>query len=86
LWVLFVTDGYIFIGVGMSGSSVLLTDEDRVLLLKVSRLLEGIVETLEILKDEESIDSIRRAEEDVKTGRVRDYDDFFEELKHSGEI
>jgi len=75
-----------FIGVGMSGSSALLTDEDRAFLLKVSSLLEGIVETLEILKDEDTIDSIRRAEEDVKTGRVRDYDDFFEELKHSGEI
>ena len=71
---------------GIFGSGVLLTDEDRALLLKVSSLLEGIVETLEILKDEESIDSIGRAEEDVKAGRVRDYDDFFEELKHSGEM
>jgi hypothetical protein len=75
-----------FMGVGMSGSGVLLTDEDRALLLKVSSLLEGIVETLEILKGEDTIDSVRRAEEDVKAGRVRDYDDFFEELKHSGEI
>jgi hypothetical protein len=75
-----------FIGVGMSGSGVLLTDEDRALLLKVSGLLEGIVETLEILKDEDTIDSVRRAEEDVKAGMVRDCDDFFEELKHSGEI
>ena len=73
-------------GVGMSGSSALLTDEDRALLLKVSGLLEGIVETLEILKDEDTIDSVRRAEEDVKAGMVRDCDDFFEELKHSGEI
>lgn len=73
-------------GVGMSGSSALLTDEDRALLLKVSSLLEGIVETLEILKDEDTTESIRRAEEDVKAGRVRDCDDFFEELEHSGEI
>ena len=54
--------------------------------MKVSSLLEGIVETLEILKDEDTTESVRRAEEDVKAGRVRDYDDFFEELKHSGEI
>jgi PHD/YefM family antitoxin component YafN of YafNO toxin-antitoxin module len=70
----------------MSGSSVLLTDEDRALLLKVSSLLEGIVETLEILRDEDMVESIKRAEEDVKAGRVRDYDDFLKELKHSGEI
>ena len=74
------------LGVEMFGRSVFLTDEDRALLLKVSSLLEGIVETLEILKDEDATESIRRAEEDVKAGRVRDYDDFFEELKHSGEI
>ena len=74
------------LGVGMSGSSVLLTDEDRALLWKVSSLLEGIVETLEILKDEDTIESIKQAEEDVKAGRVRDYDDFLKELKHAGKI
>ena len=69
-------------GIVMSGGSVFLTDEDRALLLKVSSLLEGIVETLEILRDEDTVESIRRAEEDMRAGRVRDYDDFFEELKH----
>jgi hypothetical protein len=71
---------------GCSGSCALLTDEDRALLLKVSSLLEGIVETLEILRDEDTTESVRRAEEDVKAGRVRDYDDFFEELKHGATI
>ena len=52
----------------------------------MSSLLERIVETLEILKNEDTTESIRRAEEDVKAGRVRDYDDFFEELKHSEEM
>ena len=81
-----IVDRYVCVGVGMSGNAVLLTDEDRALLLKVSSLLEGIVETLEVLKDEDTLVSVRRAEEDVKAGRVRDDDDFFEELKHSGEI
>jgi len=65
---------------------LLLTDEDRALLLKVSSLLEEIMETIEILEDEESMKSIKEAEEDVKTGRVRDYDEFLKELKRSGEI
>ena len=81
-----IVDRYVCVGVGMSGNAVLLTDEDRALLLKVSSLLEGIVETLEVLKDEDTLVSVRRAEEDVKAGRVRDYDDFFEELKRSGKI
>jgi len=65
---------------------MLLTDEDRALLLKVSNLLEEIIETIEILEDEEAMKSIKEAEEDVKAGRVRDYDEFIKELKKSGEI
>jgi len=53
--------------------SGLLTDEDRALLLRVEELLEGIMETLEILDDEGAVASLREAEEDVKAGRVMDY-------------
>ena len=48
-----------------------MTVEDRTLLFKVSSLLEEILETLEILEDEDAMKSIREAEEDVKSGRVR---------------
>ena len=65
---------------------MLLTDEDRALLLKVSNLLEELIETLEVLEDEETLKSIKKAEEDVKAGRVRDYDEFLKELKKAGEI
>ena len=65
---------------------MLLTDEDRALLLKVSNLLEELIETFEVLEDEETMKSIKEAEEDVKAGRVRDYDEFLKELKKSGEI
>ena len=65
---------------------MLLTDEDRALLLRVSNLLEELIETLEVLEDEETMKSIKKAEEDVKAGRVRDYDEFIRELKKSGEI
>jgi len=70
----------------VSRSSVLLTDEDRALLLKVSSLLREIIETFDILEDEDAMKSIRGAEDDVKTGRVRDYNEFIEELGKSGEI
>ena len=65
---------------------VLLTDEDRALLVKVSSLLEEVVESISILEDEEAMSTIKQAEEDVKSGRVRDYSEFFQELKKSGEI
>jgi len=66
--------------------NVLLTDEDRALLLKVSNLLEEIVETFNILEDKELMASIKQAEKDAKTGKVRDYDNFLAELKQAGEI
>ena len=67
------------------GGSILM-DEDRRLLLRVSRLLEEVLETLEVASDRESMEAIREAEEDVKAGRVRGYDEFVEELRRSGEI
>lgn len=65
---------------------ILLTNEDRALLVKVSGLLEEIVETFSILEDKKTMSSLKQAEKDVKTGKVRDYDDFLKELKKTGEI
>ncbi|MEM2909498.1 MAG: hypothetical protein QXO01_00290 [Nitrososphaerota archaeon] len=66
--------------------SSLLTDDDRALLLKVSNMLDELLETLGVLEDEEAMRSIEEAEDDVKAGRVRGYEEFIEELKKSGEI
>mgnify|MGYP007015365300 FL=1 len=49
-------------------------------------MLEEIIETIEILEDQETMKAIKEAEEDVKAGRVRDYNDLLKELKQSGEI
>ncbi|MBW1669681.1 MAG: hypothetical protein JRJ66_16895 [Deltaproteobacteria bacterium] len=51
----------------------LFTNEGRALPVRVEVLLEGIMETLEILDDEGAVASLREAEEDEKAGRVRDY-------------
>jgi len=63
---------------------MLLTDEDRALLLRVSNLLEELIETLEVLEDEETMKAIKKAEEDVKTERVRDYDEFLRSRRRLG--
>jgi hypothetical protein len=70
----------------MASSRGLLTDEDRVLLTKVSGLLEELLETVAILEDEDTMEAIQEAEADVKDGRVREYTEFIKELKGSGEI
>ncbi|MDR2707678.1 MAG: hypothetical protein LBB87_02895 [Nitrososphaerota archaeon] len=64
----------------------LITDKDRVLLVKVRGLLEELVEMFNFLEDKEAMASLKEAEADVKGGRVRDYDDFLKELRESGEI
>ena len=65
---------------------VLLTDEDRALLVKVSGLLEELIETFSILEDKGAMSCLKKAEADVKAGRVRDYDVFLKELRQTGEI
>lgn len=65
---------------------VLLTNEDRVLLVKVSSLLEEVVETFSILEDKEAMLCLKKAEKDVEAGRVRDYDEFLKELREAGEF
>jgi len=41
---------------------------------------EAIEETLEILDDEEAMEALRRAEKDVRAGRVREWDEVRREL------
>ena len=67
-------------------SDYILAEEDRELLLRVNRLLEEVLETLEVMGDDETVKAIREAEEDLKADRVRSYDEFVEELRQSGEI
>jgi len=67
-------------------SDSILTEEDRKLLIRVNRLLEEVLETLEVMGDNGTVKAIREGEEDVKAGRVRSYDEFVEELRRSGEI
>ena len=61
--------------------SALLTDEDRTLLLKVSKLLEELIETLEIQEDKDTMKAIEEAEEDVKAGRIKDYNNLKKQPK-----
>jgi len=45
-----------------------------------------VIESLEILEDRDLPRSIREAEEDVKAGRLMDYEELIEEFRESGEM
>jgi hypothetical protein len=49
-------------------------------LVQTRDLLEEILETLDIMADEEMMKKISIADEDVKEGRIRDFDEFLREL------
>jgi len=70
----------------MSRQDALLTEEDIRLLRRLNCLLEEVLETLEVLADGELMEALKEAEEDVRAGRVRDYEEFIKELRQAGEI
>jgi len=49
-------------------------------LIEIREKIDSLIETLEIMSDDELMESIRRAEEDVRAGRVRPLEEFLEEL------
>jgi len=59
----------------------LISSEDKQKLREARDILEGLVETLDLLLDEEVIEKLQRAEEDIKKGRLTKWDDFLKELK-----
>ena len=66
---------------------VVFTEEDRKNLRilkeelpKVRLLLEELMETLEVLGDEELMESIKASEEDIREGRLIDFKELLEEL------
>ncbi|HDN82911.1 MAG TPA: hypothetical protein ENG50_00955 [Candidatus Altiarchaeales archaeon] len=60
---------------------MVLFEEDAIHTLVQTRdLLEEILETLDIMADEELMKKISTAEKDAKAGKTRDFDDFLEEI------
>jgi len=77
--------------VGVEMIPIILTMDQTVAILKdlielrerISKdleMLDSIIETLEIMADKELMESLRRADEDVKAGRVRPFEEFLKEL------
>jgi len=65
----------------------LVLDKEQVELIKKTRdLLEELIETLDIMSDAEPMEDIRKGEDDIKEGQVRNYDKFIKELKSSRDI
>jgi hypothetical protein len=58
----------------------MLSQKEVKLITETRDLLEELLETLEIMGDKNLMEGIRKAQEDIKEGRVRDFDEFVKEL------
>lgn len=59
----------------------IITEKDRQKLQELRNLLEEIIETIDIILDKEAIRKIREAEQDIKQGRTKTWNQFIKELK-----
>lgn len=64
----------------------LLTVEEKELLAKAARLMEELIETVEVAEDEELIRDIEAALREVKEGRTRPLANLVKELNLEGEV
>lgn len=64
----------------------LLTPEERKLLTKAVSLMDELVETLEIMSDEEMVRDLKQALKEVKEGKTRPLSELIKELNLEGEI
>jgi len=65
----------------MHTSKIIVLDKESIEIIKKTKeLLDELLETIDILGDEKAIKKIEEAEKDEKEGRVRDFDEFMNEI------
>lgn len=60
---------------------LLLRKEDVELLVKLRNFIDDLLETVEVMSDEELVREIKEALEDVRKGRLTDWQELLRELK-----
>jgi len=63
-----------------------LTSEERELLVKAANLMDELIETLEVMQDEDLIQDLKDAIKEVKEGKTRPLSDLIKELNLESEV
>jgi len=71
-------------GAGVVELKLLLREEDVELLVKLRDFIDSLIETIEVMADDELLREIEEALEDVKKGRLMSWDEFLKTLKIEG--
>ena len=53
---------------------------------KLTKLIEELIETLDVMGNEEEVKAINESLKQVRRGEIRDWDEYLNELKRKGEI
>ena len=60
--------------------SSLLTDEERKLLIRAVNLMDELLETLEVMQDEELVKDLKNALQEVEESKTRSFNELIQEL------
>lgn len=64
----------------------LLTTEERELLIRVASLIDELLETLEVIHDDDLVQDLKEALREVEQGKTRPLDELIRELGFEGEV
>lgn len=68
----------------MEGS--FLTSEEKEILVKAANLMDELIETLEVMRDEELIQDLKDAMREVKEGKTKPLSELIKELNLESEV
>jgi len=71
-------------GAGVVELKLRLREEDVELLVKLRDFIDSLIETVEVMADDELLREIEEALEDVKRGRLMSWDEFLKTLEIEG--
>lgn len=64
----------------------LLTSEEKEILVKAANLMDELIETLEVMRDEELIQDLKDAMREIKEGKTKPLSELIKELNLESEI
>lgn len=64
----------------------LLTSEEKEILVRAANLMDELIETLEVMQDEELIEDLKVALKEVKEGKTKPLSELIKELNLESEV
>ncbi len=70
----------------MTASRALLSEGDRQLIGATKKLMDELIETLDVMSSPEELEAIRESLRQVREGEVTSWDDYKRDLKAKGKL